>query len=428
MRKKFLDVYDCYDISPDILVHTSEDDHKNRVKHTFDILLKSDDIYRGLHQGYFSPIEDCYYTKSKLVSGKSPLGFDVEFIEEPAYFFRLNKWKDRLKDFFFRNPDSILPEHRLNEVNNILDSDLKDVAITRSNCDWGVEVAQGETIYVWFDALLGYLNHLKLGDTGYTPDNLKLIHVLGKDILSFHTLLWPAILMSLGLNPPCKFISHGWLLSRGDKISKSLNNSVPAMPPPQNSDVCRLALMNLGDFTNDFEFDPSIFESSHNIIRNKFANTCHRITSVISLSRIETIDSPFFDHSDLQNDQLIGSLLDKFGAYRKHLDDHVKSFRLDKYIQVLIEITYEINKFIEYKQFWLIDSHSKEFVATAWTACSLLFYLGLFLMPITPRLSRDIISRLRPSLSGNVVSTPSFDCLDNIIQYSYSPIHLNQLT
>ncbi|EAN34450.1 tRNA synthetases class I (M) family protein [Theileria parva strain Muguga] len=421
MRNQFFKLYKAYDITPEIVVHTSENEHKSKVKRVFDNFLESGHIYRGLHRGYFSPKEDLYYTESKLINGKSPLGFDVTLVDEPAYFFKLDIWKRKLVEFF-KDSEVILPQHSLNEVRKLLQSEINDIAITRSNCDWGIPITNSgnETVYVWFDALLGYLTHLHsfppLEQSNSNLNGLKIIHVIGKDILTFHTILWPAILMALKLDIKLRFLVHGWLLNKGEKISKSLNNSISPLNTSVPSDVSRFALMNLGDFSYDFEFDPSMFDNALKTLRNKFANTFYRVTSILQMNKVDTVQPCDCDHK----------LLEKFNKYSEEIRNSVQSFRLDRYIQILVEMSSEVNKFIELTQFWTMSSQS-ELLNTSWICCTLLLYISIYLAPITPKLANDMILRLGPQLSGAPVKTISFNLLDDIQHISYNPKHLNPL-
>ncbi|XP_953560.1 methionyl-tRNA synthetase, putative [Theileria annulata] len=435
MRNHYYELYKQYDISPDIVVHTSENDHKSKVKDVFNSFVRSGFIYRGLHKGYFSPKEDLYYTESKLIDGKSPLGFEVSQVNEPAYFFKLSSWREKLIDFF--KESVIKPNHSLIEVRKSLESDLNDIAISRSNCDWGIpinimnngetdqnetvcnetvcnETVSNETVYVWFDALLGYLTHFnsfpQLQDQELK--NLKLIHVIGKDILTFHSLLWPSILMALDIQVPIKLLVHGWLLNKGEKISKSLGNV--SNLEPQLSDVSRFALMSLGDFSSDFEFDSSIFDNSIKILRNKFANTFYRITSLLHNHKLDSVLPTNTDHE----------LINKFHLYTVNITKYMESFRIDKYIQVLMEMSSEVNRFIELNQIWTMGTC--ELLQISWLLCTLLFYISVYLSPITPKLSNDMISRLNPQLNQNTIS-PSFNIFNNIQHISYYPQHLNIL-
>uniref|UniRef100_A0A3B0N684 methionine--tRNA ligase n=1 Tax=Theileria annulata TaxID=5874 RepID=A0A3B0N684_THEAN len=420
MRNHYYELYKQYDISPDIIVHTSENDHKSKVKDVFNSFVRSGFIYRGLHKGYFSPKEDLYYTESKLIDGKSPLGFEVSQVNEPAYFFKLISWREKLIDFF--KESVIKPNHSLIEVRKSLESDLNDIAISRSNCDWGIPINimnngvtdQNETVYVWFDALLGYLTHFNSFPNSKDQElkNLKLIHVIGKDILTFHSLLWPSILMALDIQVPIKLLVHGWLLNKGEKISKSLGNV--SNLEPQLSDVSRFALMSLGDFSYDFEFDSCIFDNSIKILRNKFANTFYRITSLLDNHKLDSVLPTNTDHE----------LINKFHLYTVNINKYMESFRIDKYIQVLMEMSSEVNRFIELNQIWTMGTC--ELLQISWLLCTLLFYISVYLSPITPKLSNDMISRLNPQLNQNTIS-PSFNIFNNLQHISYYPQHLNIL-
>ncbi|MCL6458922.1 MAG: methionine--tRNA ligase, partial [Gorillibacterium sp.] len=232
------------DISYDDFIRTTEQRHKDAVQTIFKKFLKQDDIYRGTYEGWYSIPDETYYTETQLVDvirnekgevtgGKSPeSGHPVQLVKEDSYFFRMSKYADRLLQYYEENPDFIQPEARKNEmINNFIKPGLEDLAVSRSSFKWGIPVPGDEdhVIYVWIDALSNYITAL-----GYASDDPQAyykywpadVHLVGKEIVRFHTIYWPIMMMALGLPLPKKVFGHGWLLMKDGKMSKSKGNVV----------------------------------------------------------------------------------------------------------------------------------------------------------------------------------------------------------
>lgn len=450
-RNKFLDMFNAYDISADIAIHTSEEKNKTLVGNVFKILFKRGFIYRGIHKGFFSPKEDLYFPQSQISGGKSPNGFDVVPVNEPAYFFRLSCWREKLIEFFAKHKNSVVPETRYNEIMRILDSDLHDFAITRRNCCWGVKPpcicdisepmncsvhgtpldgSNAETFYVWFDALLGYLSGLlstSYGTINRLPEGMKtgvndkmhgnntLIQVIGKDILTFHSFLWPAILFSLDLSPFNKLYVHGWILCKGDKMSKSYGSVTPAIPL-DSSDISRFMLMSLGQFGNDFEFNSYNLRQSENTVRNTFAAACYRVTGLLNIRGTEKIIFP---------GENSGDLLDTLCSDRDVLEGYITSGRIDRYLEHLENMALKVNRFLTLHKVWKLQSDDPKFKNIIWTACSSLMCLFVYTLPIMPKLANKTISRLNPELNNTPLDQNqlNFAILGKLEDICYSPIH-----
>ena len=208
--------------SHDDFIRTTEDRHKKAVQHLWQRLVNAGEIYLGAYSGWYSVRDEAFYTESELVDGKAPTGAPVEWVEEPSYFFRLSAWQERLLAFYDAHPDCILPETRRNEVVSFVRGGLHDLSVSRTTFNWGIPVPgdPDHVMYVWLDALTNYLSAL-----GYPDDEAGLcekfwpcdVHVVGKDILRFHAVYWPAFLMAAGLEPPQRVFAHGWWTNEGQK-------------------------------------------------------------------------------------------------------------------------------------------------------------------------------------------------------------------
>ncbi|MCK8486192.1 methionine--tRNA ligase [Paenibacillus sp. MBLB2552] len=295
-------LWDKLDISYDDFIRTTEPRHKVVVEEIFDRLLKQGDIYKGEYEGWYSIPDETYYTESQLVDvvrndkgevigGKSPeSGHAVELLKEECYFLRMSNYVDRLLKYYEENPEFIQPESRKNEmINNFIKPGLEDLAVSRTTFDWGVKV-KGDpkhVVYVWIDALSNYITAL-----GYGSENPELyerywpadVHLVGKEIVRFHTIYWPIMLMALGLPLPKKVFGHGWLLMKGGKMSKSKGNVMDpnVLIDRYGLDATRYYLLREVPFGSDGSFTPESFVQRVNSdLANDLGNLLNRTVAMV---------------------------------------------------------------------------------------------------------------------------------------------------
>jgi methionyl-tRNA synthetase len=297
MAGYFKDMNERLNISHDRFIRTSEPDHHAASQAIWQAMEASGDLYLGRYEGWYSVRDEAFYDEKEIVEGEggaklSPQGTPVEWTVEESWFFRLSAYQDRLLALYQSQPDFIQPDSRRNEIMRFVEGGLSDLSVSRTSFDWGVKVpgADGHVMYVWVDALTNYLTGCGYPDDAdrmarYWSEGGDITHIIGKDIVRFHTVYWPAFLMSAKLPLPARVFGHGFLLNRGEKMSKSLGNVADPIELADRFGVDQLRYFLLSEVTfgNDGSYSAeAIVARSNSDLANSFGNLAQRTLSFIA--------------------------------------------------------------------------------------------------------------------------------------------------
>eukprot|EP00546_Thalassionema_frauenfeldii_P021748 CAMPEP_0178905602 /NCGR_PEP_ID=MMETSP0786-20121207/6367_1 /TAXON_ID=186022 /ORGANISM="Thalassionema frauenfeldii, Strain CCMP 1798" /LENGTH=559 /DNA_ID=CAMNT_0020577229 /DNA_START=125 /DNA_END=1804 /DNA_ORIENTATION=+ len=391
----FRDLLDLMNISN--FVRTTSESHKEVAQKLWNKLIEKNYIYLGTYEGWYSVRDECFYNESELVDGKAPTGAEVEWVaKEESYFFKLSDFEDKLLRFYEENPDFIAPAGRRNEVISFVKGGLRDLSVSRTSFKWGVQVPGSDEhiMYVWIDALANYISALGYPESKnfskFWPASL---HVVGKDILRFHAVYWPAMLMAADMPLPKRLFAHGWWTKDGEKISKSLGNVIDPVELVEQYgvDQTRFFLMTEVGFGNDGDFSDRAFIQRVNVnLANELGNLCQRTLSMVFKNCGKQVPSDIGPFAD-EDEKLLESartLLDRAGT-------EVANQAIHRYADAVIQMVWDTNKYIDTMEPWALRKTDPERMETVlYVIMEVLRHVAILYQPIIPDSANKILDLL----------------------------------
>lgn len=339
---KFKDAWKKLNVNYDRFIRTTDKDHEKKVQEILKKVYDKGDIYLGKYEGYYCTGCEAYYTEKDLVNGCCPIHkTKVELLKEPSYFFRLSKYQKKLLELYEKNPEFISPDKRRLEIINRVKEGLSDLSISRTSFDWGIPLPfdKKHICYVWFDALLNYYS----GANGFWPAD---VHLVGKDILWFHVVIWPAMLLSAGIKLPKKIFAHGWWTFNNEKISKSRGKviNVDELISIAGVDSARYFLFRETPFGEDGDFSKEkLIERHNNELADKLGNLVARVAALIE---------------KYGTDKAENNLIKKLKS--KEIEKHFENYELDKALNEIFAFIDACNEYVQKTQPWKEECKDKK--------------------------------------------------------------------
>ncbi len=399
ISQTFKNLSKTLNLSNNDFIRTTEPRHKKAVQNLWNILEKKGEIYLSKYSGWYSVSDEAFYSEDEIeevnnIKKSKASGSLVEWVEEESYFFKLSNWQDKLLNFYEKNKDFILPKSRKNEVISFVKSGLKDLSISRKSFKWGISVPSNENhiIYVWLDALTNYLSALNYPDTShklYKNFWPATLHIIGKDILRFHAVYWPAFLLAADIQPPLRVYGHGWILSGDEKMSKSKGNILDPLEiiDKYGLDPLRYYLIKEVSFGNDGNISKEKLESCINSdLANNFGNFIQRVVSFNE----KNLDLKIPDKGNFTNEDI--KILSVFENEYDNLIYHIDTQNLNFYINFIVDNLFKANKYFNDQEPWNKKNNLKRLNTIVYVSLELIRKFSILLYPIIPETSLKVLS------------------------------------
>ncbi|VVB84041.1 Methionine--tRNA ligase [uncultured archaeon] len=380
---KFKDAWKKLNINYDRFIRTTDKEHEKVVQEVLKKVYDKGDIYLGKYEGYYCTACEAYYTEKDLENDCCPIHkTKIEKLKEPSYFFKLSKYQKKLLEFYKKNPEFISPDYRQKEIINRVKEGLNDLSISRTSFDWGIKLPfdKKHVCYVWFDALLNYYS----GADGFWPAD---VHLVGKDILWFHSVIWPAMLLSAGIEPPKKVFAHGWWTFNGEKISKSRGNAinVDELISIAGVDALRYFLFRETPFGEDGDFSKKmLIERYNNELADKLGNLISRVAALAEKYELEKTEN---------------KLLKKLKL--KEIEKHFEKIEIDRALNEIFAFIDNCNEYVQAKKPW--ETHYKKVL---YELSDSIKAIAILLYPFIPSSSEKIAKQFGFEIGYKEIEKP----------------------
>ena len=409
-------------LTNDDFIRTTESRHLNSVNEIWSRLIDSGDIYLDKYSGWYSVSDEAYYDEDEILDkgGKKiskSSGSLVEWVEEESYFFKLSAFQKRLLEFYEKNKDFILPKARRNEVISFVEKGLKDLSISRTSFTWGIPVPENKkhVIYVWLDALTNYLSALNFPNTddekfkSFWPAD---VHIIGKDILRFHAIYWPAFLLAAKIPLPKRVFGHGWILSDDKKMSKSIGNILDPIEIIKNYgiDQLRYYLIKEVSLGNDGSISMENLKNCiNNDLANNYGNLCQRVFSFLK----KNCNNKIPKKNNINGDDI--KLINNVKNNIPKLIDLINNQNLNEYIKIVVNFSFDANKYFNDSEPWSLKKKDPERMnAILFTIVEQIKNISILLNPIIPISTKKVLNTINVSdediLIENIRKDNILDC------------------
>jgi methionyl-tRNA synthetase len=388
LSESFKTAWKKLNIKYDRFLRTTDKDHVEEVSKILKKTWEKGDIYKGFYEGYYCFGCEAYYTEKDLENGFCPIHkIKLDFIKEESYFFKLSKYKKQLLDFYKKNPDFILPKNRAKEIINRVSEELKDLSISRKDYGWGIKLPfdKSHVVYVWYDALTNYYTATRQkGKEKFWPADL---HLVGKDILWFHSVIWPAMLLSAGIELPRKVFAHGWWTFDREKISKSRGKviNIDELIGIAGVDSARYFLFRAVPFGEDGDFSEETLKERHNNeLANKLGNLVSRVTSLAEKIGAEKTENKLIKKLNIKE---IGKL--------------IENYKFDKALNEIFSFIDICNEYVQKNKIWETKNAKQ-----IYELLDSIKAIAILLWPFIPETSEKIAKNLRFEIKLENISKP----------------------
>ena len=407
-------------LSNDDFIRTTEKRHHKSVIEIWNRLVDSGDIYLDNYSGWYSISDEAFYDEDEIedkndkkISKSS--GSSVEWVEEESYFFKLSAWSEKLLEFYKDNQNFILPPSRKNEVERFVEKGLKDLSISRTSFTWGIPVPKNEkhVIYVWLDALTNYISALNfpdIYDKKYKEFWPADVHIIGKDILRFHAVYWPAFLLAAKLPLPKRVFGHGWILSNDKKMSKSLGNILDPIEiiNKYGIDQLRYYLVKEVSLGNDGSVSMENLKNCiNNDLANNYGNLCQRVFSFIKKNCANKIPKSY-NLNDIDN-----KLLENLKNNLPKLINLMNNQDLNEYIKIVVSFSFDANKYFNDSEPWAVKKKDPKRMNTIlFTISQQIKNISILLNPIIPEATNMVLNSM--NISKKDISIDKINDMNNL--------------